>query len=300
MNRLGSQTSQFARLARRRLRRWQAMIRWQQFSLNSSPILFANSFPKSGTHLLTQIMRGFTFLGPVVDSGLPAIVTFDGFTGRQRSEGEILADLRQLLPGDTAYGHVHAFRGAVEQLCEAKYATYFILRDPRDVVVSHVHYIEEMAPNHIHHRYYHEILQDIDQRLEASIAGVPVAELEKVPGRTVPEALPDIRSRFEPYLDWLDLPRVLVLHYEDFSLDRQSAIGRILDHAIQNGFEPTVERPEAIHILEESIDPHHSPTFRSGKVGGWKSSFSEKHIHLFAETAGDLLSQLGYEDDAVE
>ena len=35
-------------------------------------------------------------------------------------------------------------------------AAYFILRDPRDVVVSHVHYITEMEPNHIHHRYYTE------------------------------------------------------------------------------------------------------------------------------------------------
>ncbi len=57
-------------------------------------MLFANSFPKSGTHLLTQALQGFPQLGPAVDSGLPAVVTYEGDTGRTRSTEEILADLR--------------------------------------------------------------------------------------------------------------------------------------------------------------------------------------------------------------
>jgi hypothetical protein len=295
LNRNGSQANLILRLARRRMRRWQAMIHWQRTSLYKSPIPFANSFPKSGTHLLTQILYGLTRLGPVVDSGLPAVVTFDGFTGRQRSEQEILSDLRRLLPGDIAYGHVHAFPEAIEELCNTRYAAYFILRDPRDVVVSHVHYVEEMAPNHIHHRYYHEILQDFNQRLEASITGVPAAELNRVTGRSVSEPLPDIRSRFEPYLGWLDCPQVHVLHYEDLIINRQSTISSVLDHAIKHGFEPAVERLRAVQILEQSIDPKRSPTFRSGKIGGWQSTFTEKHLRLFSQTAGDLLAQLGYE-----
>ena len=81
--------------------------RWRR-SLRGVPILFANSFPKSGTHLLTQVLQGFPRLGPAVDSGLPAVVTFEGDTGRARQTQEILADLQRLLPGDIAYGHVHA------------------------------------------------------------------------------------------------------------------------------------------------------------------------------------------------
>ena len=105
-----------ARLARRQMRRWQALLRWRRLSLAGTPVLFANSFPKSGTHLLTQVMHGFAQIGPAVDSGLPAMVTFDGFTGRQRTQAEILGDLQRLLPGDIAYGHVHAFPEAVELL----------------------------------------------------------------------------------------------------------------------------------------------------------------------------------------
>jgi hypothetical protein len=284
-----------ARLARRRVRRWQALLRWRRLSLSGVPVLFANSFPKSGTHLLTQVLQGFAQIGPAVDSGLPAVVTFDGFTGRQRSQAEILSDLRRLLPGDIAYGHVHAFPNAVSYLRRDGMATFFILRDPRDVVVSHVHYIAEMAPSHIHHRYYHQVLEDFDQRLKASIIGVPVEKLQQADGKPVLEPLPNIRQRFEPYMGWLDLPEVLVLHYEDFLSDRQPTIQRVLEHAIRSGFQPCLPFDEAARILEASIKPQRSPTFRSGKAGGWHSAFSDEHRHLFEQVAGDLVARLGYE-----
>jgi hypothetical protein len=284
-----------ARLVRRRLRRWQALLRWRRLSLASMPVLFANSFPKSGTHLLTQVMNGFAKTGPAVDSGLPAIVTFDGLTGRQRSQAEILADLQRLLPGDIAYGHVHAFPEAIAYLCQDGVAAYFILRDPRDVVVSHVHYVAEMAPSHIHHRYYHEVLDSFDERLKASIAGVPMQELEKAAGKPVFEPLPDIRERFEPYLGWLDRSEVLVLRYEDFLSERQQTIQSVLEHAIQRGFKPRRPFNEAVQVLEEGINPQHSPTFRSGKAGGWRDAFNDEHRQLFQQVAGDLIARLGYE-----
>ena len=285
-----------ARLARRRLRRWQAMLRWRRLSLAGAPVLFANSFPKSGTHLLTQVMHGFSQIGPAVDSGLPAVVTFDGFTGRQRSQAEILADLRRLLPGDIAYGHVHAFPEAVDWLCRPGRATFFILRDPRDVVVSHVHYVAEMAPSHIHHRYYHEVLDSFDERLKASIAGVSRQELEKAAGKPVFEPLPDIRERFEPFMGWLEQPEVLVLHYEDFLLERRATIRKVLEHAMRCGFQPACALEQAVQTLEENINPERSPTFRSGKAGGWRKAFNDGHRQLFGQVAGDLVARLGYED----
>ena len=282
-----------ARLLRRNLRRIRQSLRFG--ALAASPVIFANSFPKSGTHLLTQVLHGFTRLGPAVDSGMPAVVTFDGFTGRQRAAQEIMADLERLLPGDIAYGHVHAFPAAIEFMRREGVAAYFILRDPRDVVVSHVHYVAEMAPSHIHHRYYHEILPDFEQRLTASIAGVPAAELEKAAGQPVPEPLPDILSRFEPYMDWLEHAEVLALRYEDFVSDRMSALVLVLEHGLRHGFKPACSTAEALQILEAGIDPSRSPTFRSGKIGGWQTAMNEAHKTFFREVSGDLLIRLGYE-----
>jgi sulfotransferase 6B1 len=282
-----------ARRLRRLARRLRQNLRYD--GLSASPVFFANSFPKSGTHLLTQVMHGFTRLGPAVDSGLPAVVTFDGFTGRQRSPAEIMTDLDRFLPGDIGYGHVHILPETLEWLCRPEVAAYFILRDPRDVVVSHVHYVAEMAPDHIHHRYYHSVLTSFNARLCASIAGVPQQELAKAAhGQPVFEPLPDIRARFTPFLGWLGHPEVLVLHYEDLLNDRRTSLEQVFDHAVRRGFKPAVDRQVALLLLEDSIVPSRSPTFRSGKVGGWRNSFTPEHEALFAQVAGDLLTILGY------
>jgi hypothetical protein len=276
-----------ARLARRRLRRLLQMVRYRRISLRDMPVLFANSFPKSGTHLLTQVLQGFTRLGPAVESGLSAVITYEGDTGRRRPVDEILGDLSRLLPGDIAYGHVHALPEAVAYLCQDHIVPYFILRDPRDVVVSHVHYVTDMEPNHIHHHYYREELHTFDERLRASILGRP--------GSAIP--FPDIRQRFEPYMNWLEQGEVLTLHFEDFILRRDLALACVLDHAIQGGFPLYCDRSTALQRLAESIDPRRSPTFRSGKVGGWETQFSPENKRLFKEVAGDMLVRLGYERD---
>lgn len=274
------------RLVRRALRRLAQGIRYHR-SLQGIPVLFANSFPKSGTHLLTQVLQGFPRIGPAVDSGLPAVITFEGDSGRERNWREILVDLGRLLPGDIAYGHLHAAPQVEDLLCQEGFCTYFILRDPRDVVVSHVHYVTEMEPAHAHHRYYVEELHNFDERLRTSILGRPEAEFP----------FPDICQRFEPYLDWLERPEVLTLRFEDFLDERGETLGRVLEHAVQRGFPAPAEREQAIRALAEAIDPQRSPTFRSGKAGGWRELFSEDNKRLFKDVAGDLLIRLGYEHD---
>ena len=276
-----------AKLARRWLRRLRQSVRYRRLSLRGVPVLFANSFPKSGTHLLTQVLQGFPRFTPTIDSGLPAIVTFQGDTGRPRSSGEIIGDLQRLLPGDIAYGHLHALPDVVEFLSHPAMAAYFILRDPRDVVISHVHYVTEMEPDHIHHRYYTQELHTFDERLRTSILGIPDPAIP----------FPDICQRFLPYLGWLDQPEVLTLRYEDFLANRPEALGHVVDHAVQRGLPALASREGCIHMLEASIDPSRSPTFRSGKAGGWRTQFSPDNKALFKDIAGDLLVQLGYERD---
>jgi len=277
----------YAKLLRRKVRRVGTLLRFRRLTLQGVPILFAISFPKSGTHLLTQVLQGFTRLGPVVNSGLPAIVTYRGVSGAERSSHEILADLHRLQPGDIAYGHLHARREIINCLAQLGFASYFILRDPRDVVVSHVFYVTEKEPHHIHHRYYTEALHTFDDRLKVSILGLPDPAIP----------FPDIAKRFEPFLAWLDCTPVLTLHYEDLLEDPHKYVGRVLDHAISNGFPCVYNRETAVHILVDNINPQRSPTFRSGKTGEWRKYFNDQHKSLFKQVAGNTLIRLGYEKD---
>lgn len=271
------------KLLRWRMRRLMVMARYG--SLADFPIFFANSFPKSGTHLLTQVLQGISKIGPAVDGGLPAILTFDGPTGKMRSQSEIMRDLERLRPGDIAYGHLHALPPVVSLLTAGGVSPFFIFRDPRDVVVSHVHYVTEMEPNHVHHQFYKQKLNSFDERLRVSILGRPELDI----------AFPDIRERFDPYLGWLEHPEVLSLQFEDFVTNQDKALRRVLNHARGRGFPLKMEEQEALQTLKSAIDPARSPTFRSGKIGKWREVFSKEHKDLFKEISGDLLVQLGYE-----
>jgi len=276
-----------ARRARHGLRRHAAQNSFPDVPISRMPVLFGNSFPKSGTHLLTQILAGFTHLGPAVESGLPPVLTFEGESGRPRPLTAIRADLERLMPGDIAYGHLHALREIAQALCRDGVAPYFIYRDPRDVVVSHVFYVTNINSRHAHHDYYVNELKNFDQRLEVSILGRPELDLP----------FPDIRGRFDPYLPWLERAEVLTLRYEDLLQDVRGQLARILDHAVNRGFMYRGGRAEAIETLSQCIHPEESPTFRSGKAGGWRQHFTPAHKQLFKNTAGELLTRRGYEQN---
>lgn len=267
------------------LRYFLAQIKYRSWNLHGSPIFFANSFPKSGTHLLTQIMEGLPEVGPAVNSGLPAMVMYAGATGRERSVTEISSGLKSLFGGDISYGHLHALPEVKSFLAGDRFCTFFILRDPRDVVVSHVHYVTDMEPNHVHHDYYSRILTSFDQRLTTSILGRPDAQ----------NLFPDIAGRFAPFLGWLDEKNVLTLKYEDLISDPAGEITHILNHAVNRGFHLDEPIEEATKKLLAKINPQKSPTFRQGKSGGWKKHFSPEISKCFKDTAGELLIRLGYE-----
>lgn len=273
------------RLLRREMRRWQAARRWGN-ALHRAPILFGNSFPKSGTHLLTQILEGCAAIGPAVVSGLPAVVMYDGFTGRERTTAEILADLQRFKPGDMGYGHLHADPQILETLCAPRFAAFFILRDPRDVVVSHVHYVTEIEPRHAHHAYYQK-LPNFNARLMTSITGIP----------DVSAPFPPVGERFAPFVGFLQCAEILTLRYEDFLTERRATLEKIVAHLRYRNFPIAVDNRRAVDILEAAINPQKSPTFHSGKAGGWRTKFTPEHTRIFKQLAGDVLIALGYEKD---
>ena len=276
-----------ARSLRRAWRRRQARSRLPHIQQSGLPVLFANSFPKSGTHLLTQILGGFTKFAPFVVSGLEPVLSFEGQSGRLRPPQLLARQLQGLQPGDISYGHVLAYPQTIPPLTADGMASFFIYRDPRDVVVSHVHYVTEINPQHVHHRYYTETLNSFDQRLETSIRGLPEAA----------NPFPDIRARFEPYLPWLAEQSVHSLRFEDLVHQPEDAVHAILRFVRSRGFLSQISADEAQKTLLSGIDPRQSPTFRSGKTGAWRDAFTTQHKQLFKSVAGDLLVQLGYGQD---
>jgi hypothetical protein len=250
------------------------------------PVLMANSFPKSGTHLLDQVLMGFSRVAPFSAHVALPFVSYDGETGQKRSVQQALDYVNALRPLDVTSTHLLAWPEVVEAVCSPKFIPYIIFRDPRDIVVSHVFYVTEMAPGHAHYQYYNN-LKSFDERLKVSILGRSDVDIE----------FPDIAKRFELYRGWLERPEVLVVRFEDLIHNRREALGQIADHFLKRVDTLPASRDQVIDALETNIDPQRSPTFRSGKTGEWKKYFKDEHKKLFKDVAGDLLAQLGYEKD---
>lgn len=250
------------------------------------PALLGISFPKSGTHLLDQILLGFSKVAPYAKRLHSFYAEYEGESGKKRAPEAALRWVNSLRARDVASAHLFARPEILARVCSPDFIPYFIFRDPRDVVVSHVFYVTEMETRHAHHAYY-QSLPDFDSRLKVSILGRPEADVE----------FPNIAERFAPYLGWLNQPEVLTIHFEDLIQDRPAALRRIMEHFLAR-VEVPAPRPTILAALEEAINPSKSPTFRSGKTGEWKKRFTEEHKKIFKDVAGDLLIQLGYEKDA--
>jgi hypothetical protein len=252
---------------------------------NGWPILLGISFPKSGTHLLDQILLGFSRVAPFSRRLHSFYAEYEGESGRKHAPEQAVRWLDSLRPGDIASAHLFARPKVVARVTTPTFVPYFIFRDPRDVVVSHVFYVTDMEPNHVHHDYY-QSLPDFDARLKVSILGRPDANVE----------FPDITGRFAPYLGWLDQPIVMKIHFEDLIHDRAGTLNRIIDHFLAR-VPLQADRGLLLESLEASSNPNKSPTFRSGKTGEWKKYFTEEHKGIFKDIAGNLLIRLGYEED---
>ena len=247
------------------------------------PILLGISFPKSGTHLLDQILLGFNQVAPFSRRLHSFYAEYEGESGRKRSPEQTLAWLDSLRPGDIASTHLFARKEVVERVSTPDFILYFIFRDPRDVVVSHVFYVTDMEARHVHHDYY-QSLPDFDSRLRVSILGLLDSSVE----------FPNIAARFAPYLGWFDQASVMKIHFEDLINDRAATLNSIIDHFLAR-IPLRTPRELILESLESAINPSRSPTFRSGKTGEWKKHFTEEHKKIFKDVAGNLLVKLGYE-----
>jgi hypothetical protein len=264
----------------------QAILRWKRLTFNDAPPIFGNSKPKSGSHLLLQILNGFTQTMPYKYVAADPIRTIEK-QGRRKKKEEILNELQQIPYGVIGWGYLEASPENVEFLCQPNRVNYFIYRDPRDMLVSQVFFATDMHEEHGMHEYYRS-LPDFEERLKVAITGIDRDGLYMV----------SVKQRYEGVFQWLDVSRqrnVMCIRFEDLINYRESTLNAMLDEVERTGYKIPTPRERALSILVDAIQPKKSHTFRSGKTGGWREHFTQEHKILFKDVAGDLLIKLGYE-----
>ncbi len=265
-----------------RVRRINTARRWGWHALRAAPAILGNAMPKSGSHLLTQVLHGLPHIGPFVNPGFPPVNRDEA--NRPLPEKKVFDGLYRMLPGDIRYGYIHAREPYLTLLSAPGRATVFVYRDPRDMLVSHVFYATDLNEAHGMHPYYQR-LSSMEERLNAAIEGVAAPQF----------FLPSVRKRYEDYLAWLDQPEIFCLRFEDLVLEREVALARLLGFLEVRGLDLRLPRPQAIAALQSGIAPRKSGTFRRGQPGEWREHFTPVNIARFKAVAGDLLARLGYE-----
>ena len=261
----------------------QAILRWKRFSFHETPPIFGNSKPKSGSHLLLQILNGFTQIMPYRYVEADPIRTIEK-EGRRKKKEEILDELTHLPSGVIGWGYLDATQENASFLTETGRVNYFIYRDPRDMLVSQVFFATDMHGEHGMHDYYNS-LPDFGARLNVAITGIDRDGLKMV----------SVKQRYEGVFQWLEQKNVMCLRFEDLINNRDVTLNAMLDEVEKTGYKIPTPRAQALAILVDAIQPKKSHTFRSGKTGGWKQHFTDEHKKLFKDVAGDLLVRLGYE-----
>ena len=262
------------------------VIRYTSSSLDyqsNLPIL-GNSFPKSGTHLLLQIIEslpGIRHYGSFIAS-MPSI------TFTERSQKAHLRLISNTIPGEVVPAHLFYHARYVEALGKVNCVHFFIYRDPRDVVVSEAYYLAEMNRWHRMHKYFTAI-DNWDERISRAILGFKESGF--------PYDYPNVAERFSRYRGWLETPSVFSVRYEDLiSLNRRKYLRKIAEFYFDH-CEVDYSIDAIVEEMEANINPEASHTYRKGGSGGWREVFSEKHKAQMKKVAGDLLIDLGYEND---
>jgi hypothetical protein len=278
-------TKPFRRLLRGPGKSAQAVLRWKRLSFNDAPSMFGNAKPKSGSHLLLQILNGFTQIMPYKYVEADPIRMIEK-KGRRKTEEEVLDELEQIPQGVIGWGYIEPSPQNIAFLCQPQRVNYFIYRDPRDMLVSQVFFATDMNEEHGMHEYY-KALPDFGERLKVAITGIDQDGLYMV----------SVKQRYASVLEWREQPNVMCIRFEDLINDRDATLDAMLDEVESIGYKIPTPRKKALSILVEAIQPQKSHTFRSGKVGGWQEHFTEEHKQLFMDVTGDLLVKLGYEEN---
>lgn len=262
------------------------------------PRIYICSFPKSGTHLVEQLVRPICVPMPA-DKPWAGAFRDHSWTVIWDNSPNILRRIGYIRDGTYAKGHM-GYKEEIELfLYGASIATLFVYRDPRDVALSQAHHILS-GSMHSHNEWYQEM--GFDATLLACITG-----MHKYAG---------VMQRWNEYAGWLERKWVLPLKFEDIIENKEEQCKRVVEYsttfmAQSRGYE--IEIPDEVMgkavaaMVKNSERKEDSLTFRKGKSGGWREEFMEGHIQAFkyedskwAEEYGleeSWLVHLGYEED---
>lgn len=259
---------------------------------SSKSLIICNSYPKSGTHLLYQILYSLPDLVKWDD-----IVSVQALCGIMNTASHLRWKIGSAPSGSIVRSHLMHCDEILNILREFNCKTLFIYRDLRDVAVSHARWVMQEDRIFLHDVYQKQ--KGFDEHLMSSILGVPVGSPF---GSNISQ--PNIGQDFSRWKGWIYEPTALAVKFEDLVGERGGSSEEVrlqmvekIAHFLELDLTPEqIEKKFSSHAM----NPEESHTFLKGgkgATGGWKAKFKEEHKEAFKRVAGETLIELGYEQD---
>lgn len=259
---------------------------------NPKSLVICNSYPKSGTHLLYQILYSIPDLHQWDD-----IVSVQALCGIMNTDSHLRWKIGSAPHNSIVRSHLMYCDEVLNVLREFNSKVLFIYRDLRDVAVSHARWVTKEERIFLHELYLQ--YESFDEQLMNSIRGVPLGTPF---GSNLSQ--PDIGTDFLRWKGWIDNSEALAIKFEDLVGERGGGseekrlhiVEQILDYLSVSMPSNQVKERFASYVL----NPEESHTFQKGgkgSIGGWQTFFKEEHKQSFKQVAGNLLIELGYEQD---
>jgi sulfotransferase 6B1 len=265
----------------------------------------ANSVPKSGTNLLSRLLvllgleqKRRLWIHPRLVSGRfssarqffrarePEKVTVGVVTPQQIGRRWLARRLSRVPNGCFVNAHCIYTPELAELFRGEGLKTVCLLRDPRDLAVSQMHYLKHNPPKNFSAHEAFIALSSDQERLLVCIRG----------GELGGRKLQSLDQRYRQFLGWEQDEGAVVVKFEDLVGPRgggsaevqRQAVERVATHVGISVNERTMR------LVEENLFGV-GRTFRKGQIGGWREEFSPEHERAAKEVAGPLLVELGYE-----
>ena len=266
---------------------------WQEKIINGQQpksIILCNSYPKSGTHLLYQILYTLPGLNKWDD-----IVSVQALCGIMNTASHVRWKIGSAPNHSIVRSHLMYCNEILDVLRKFNAKILFIYRDLRDVAVSHARWVTREKRIFLHDIYLKQ--SSFDEQLMSSIKGIPLGSPF---GSNVSQ--PDIGTDFSRWKGWVNNPETLAIKFEDLVGERGGGseekrlyiVEQILDYLKINLSSGQIKSQFASYAL----NPEDSHTYRKGNkgsIGGWKNVFKESHKQEFKKVAGNTLIDLDYE-----
>jgi hypothetical protein len=228
--------------------------------------LFVISIPKSGTHLLLELVRAFGYESGVVcpEEPSPGLWYCVEYSNTHTSARDFFIDTVRRSP----FGNrLHPFLTS---------PAVFIYRNPLDVVVSEANYYHKDGKTtfsgYLSHLSFEErLLRLIDD----------------------PWLLGTIMDRMGHFVAWLDFPNVIPMSFEEL-VGASGGGDREIQKKLIWSLQLKLQIPGDPEEFGRQIYNERSPTFGEGQIGNYPQYFTPQAMEKFAALPQAVMRSFGY------